>query len=123
MNFTLFKYLIVGGIGFIIDFLTTWFFKEKVKTNPFLSNSLGFSIAVIFNFTLNKFWTFYGIHGSSSYQFLKFSIVSVTGLLLNNGFLYLLTKKAKVNFYVSKLFVVGIVFFWNYSINVVFTFK
>jgi putative flippase GtrA len=123
MKITLFKYSIVGGIGFIIDFLITWFFKEKIKINPFLANSLGFLIAVISNFVLNKYWTFNEIHSTSSTQFLKFFFVSITGLLLNNFFLYLLTSKTKINFYASKFIVIALVFFWNYSLNTIFTFK
>lgn len=123
MNYTLMKYATVGGFGFLIDFSTTWFFKEIAIINPFIANSFGFSMAVIWNFTLNKYWTFDQIKNSTKAQFLKFLIISITGLILNNVFLYLIITNNQINFYISKLIVIAIVFFWNYTLNVYYTFK
>jgi putative flippase GtrA len=123
MNLTLIRYSIVGMTGMVTDFSTTWFFKEKVKVNPFVANSIGFIVAVTSNFILNRYWTFQTHYGPASIQFIKFISVSLFGLLINNILLYLLTKKSDFNFYISKLFIVAAVFFWNYFMNVFFTFK
>jgi hypothetical protein len=37
--------------------------------------------------------------------------------------LYLFIKKVKSNFYFLKLVVIGLVFFWNYFVNFLFTFN
>jgi putative flippase GtrA len=52
------KFGIVGLSGMVIDFLITWLCKEKLAINKYISNSLGFSIAVVNNFYLNYYWTF-----------------------------------------------------------------
>ena len=54
----LIKFALVGITGMGLDFVTTWLLKEKIKINKFLANAAGFSIAVINNFLLNKYWTF-----------------------------------------------------------------
>jgi putative flippase GtrA len=117
------KFGVVGISGLLIDFSVTWLCKEKLKWNKYLSNSLGFSVAVCSNFFLNKYWTFNSLSTQSINQFLQFLLVAIIGLGINNMLLYLLTKKVKANFYFLKLLAIGVVFLWNYSMNFLFTFK
>ncbi|GAB2837282.1 GtrA family protein [Ferruginibacter profundus] len=119
----LLKFGMVGISGMIIDFSVTWLCKEKIKLNKYLSNSLGFCCAVINNFLLNRYWTFESTGHNFTSQLVVFVLVSLTGLLINNGLLYLLSKYIKHNFYLIKLVVTGLVFFWNYFINFLFTFN
>lgn len=119
----MFKFGVVGLLGMLIDFFFTWLCKEKLKLNKYLANSIGFSIAVTNNFILNRYWTFESIAQPFAGQFFSFILVSVSGLLINNLLLYLLVKNVKANFYLLKLIVIGLVFFWNYFINFLFTFN
>lgn len=118
----LLKFGMVGITGMAVDFTVTWLCKEKFKLNKFLSNSFGFSLAVISNFLLNRYWTFVS-NQALPFQFVKFILVSLIGLLINNLLLFLLLKYSKSNFYFLKLLVIGIVFFWNYFANFLFTFN
>jgi putative flippase GtrA len=118
-----FKFGIVGISGMAIDFSVTWLCKEKLKLNKYLSNSLGFCCAVINNFLLNRYWTFESTTHPFATQLVTFILVSLTGLLINNTLLYFLSKYIKTNFYLIKLIVTGLVFFWNYFINFLFTFN
>ncbi len=122
-DFRLIKFGITGIIGMAIDFSITWFCKEKLRWNKYVSNSVGFSIAVVNNFLINRYWTFEQNNHPFASQAVKFLLVSVTGLAINNLLLYLLVNKAKQNFYFLKLVVIGLVFFWNYFINAIFTFN
>lgn len=117
------KFGLVGLSGMSIDFSVTLLCKEKLQLNKYLSNSLGFCFAVINNFLLNRYWTFENNAHPFTGQLAKFVLVSVTGLLINNILLYLLLKNAKKNFYFFKLIVIGLVFFWNYFVNFLFTFN
>jgi putative flippase GtrA len=123
IEFTVVKYAIVGIGGLIIDFSITYTCKEKLRWNKFLSNSIGFYVAVISNFLLNKNWTFNQYSSNTLLQFLQFFVVSLIGLGINNLLLYLFTKKIKANFYLLKLFVIVFVFVWNYAMNFFFTFN
>lgn len=117
------KFGIVGFIGMAIDFLVTWFLKEKLRLNKYVANSLGFTCAVINNFYLNLMWTFKvsGSHSSNVY-FIKFVLISVIGLGLNNTFVYLFSDRLSINFYLSKVLAVACVFVWNFSANNYFNF-
>ena len=116
------KFGTVGLICFFIDFGITYFFKEKLKFNKFTANAIGFLISVIINFTLNRMWTFQSTTADIEMQFLKFISIASFALIINSVIIYLLNVKIRFNFYLSKLAAVFIVMFYNYSMNVLFTF-
>ena len=115
------KFGVVGFIGMLIDFLVTWLCKEKFKINKYIANSLGFTCAVINNFYLNLKWTFQST-GNTNVYFIKFILISVVGLGLNNMFVYLFSDRLSINFYVSKALAVLCVFAWNFTANNYFNF-
>ncbi len=117
------KFGMVGGTGIIIDFFVTWLCKEKLNWNKYLSNSTGFCVAVVNNYLLNRYYTFQHTHSAISIQFLKFLLISITGMGLSNWLLLLFQKNTRLNFYISKAIVIALVFFWNYSANTLFTFN
>jgi putative flippase GtrA len=119
----LLKFGLVGLSGMALDFSVTWICKEKLGFNKYLSNSLGFCCAVTSNFLLNRYWTFESSAHPFTAQFARFLLVSISGLAINNLLLYLLVKNLKSNFYLLKLIVIGLVFFWNYFVNILFTFN
>jgi putative flippase GtrA len=117
------KYGCVGLSGMLIDFSATWLLKEKMRVHQYLSNTIGFALAVINNYILNKYWTFSTTAPNNSNQFILFLIVALVGLVINNLSLHLLLKKYKYNFYFLKLIVIFIVFLWNFILNSLVTFK
>ena len=118
------KFVMVGCLGLCIDFSITWLCKEKLNWNKFLANSLGFSFAVVQNFFLNRIWTFKNNDEHIALQFSKYLFVAITGLILNNLFLYIFIKYTKGrNFYTCKIMVTGIVFIWNFLANSLYIFK
>jgi putative flippase GtrA len=119
---TILKYGLVGISGMAVDFSVTWLCKERIGLNKYIANSLGFSLAVVNNFLLNRYWTFAQSQTAALPQFGKFTIISIGGLLINNLLLYLFINYSKTNFYIAKLLVIGIVFFWNFFMNQLFTF-
>ena len=117
------KFCIVGSSGMIIDFGTTWLLKEKVKINKYIANSTGFILAATSNYLLNRFWTFHSENTQVVTEYFSFILISVVGLGINNLVVYLLTEKMKLNFYLSKLFAIGVVTLWNFSMNYLITFS
>lgn len=121
--FKFFKYCIVGFSGMVVDFGITWLLKEKLLVNKYLANTCGFIAAVTSNYILNRIWTFESENGKIATEYVSFLIISVVGLGLNNLILMLFTDKLKVNFYLSKLIATLIVTFWNFVMNLLFTFS
>lgn len=117
------KFGVVGFSGVFVDFGITWLCREKIKLNQYLANSTGFLCAVISNYILNRIWTFHSEDPSVMMQFSKFLLASLIGLAINNGIIYLLNERGKVNFYVAKLVATGVVTLWNFWANYTFTFN
>ncbi len=124
----IFKFLrfgVVGVMGTAIDFGLTFVSKEVFKTSKYLANAFGFTIAATTNYFFNKYWTFQSTTNSMSnlaLEYGKFFIVALIGLGLNTLIIYILTKKRDTNFYIAKVFATGVVLFWNFGANLLFTF-
>ena len=116
------KFCVVGGTGVVVDFGITFLFKEKLKLNKYIANSLGFMAAASTNYLLNRWWTFRSHDPEVAQQYVQFVGISAIGLILNNIIIYLLNDKALLNFYLSKLIAIGLVTLWNFFMNYYFTF-
>ncbi|MFA4852530.1 MAG: GtrA family protein [Bacteroidales bacterium] len=121
--FKFLKFGIVGASGMIVDFSLTYLFKEIVKIQKYVANAIGFTVAATTNYFLNRIWTFHDTAPEITVQYIKFFIISLIGLGINTLILYILVNNYKKNFYLSKLFAIGVVMVWNFSINLIFTFK
>ncbi len=117
-----FKFGFVGFLGLLIDFCVTWIFKEKLKFNKYISNSIGFLFGVTNNYFLNKYFTFHNLDQNISSQFFSFVLIALIGLLFSTTIIYVLQKYTTFNFYFCKAISVGIVFFWNFFANSFYTF-
>ena len=119
------KFSIVGGIGAIINFFILYSLTEWLKVWYLISAVLGFILAVMSNFFINKFWTFHNLakEREALNQLLKFSVISVAGLIINTLIIYSLTEFTKFDYRLSWVFACAVVTFWNFFINKFWTFK
>ena len=116
------KFGLTGLLGMALDFGVTWLCKEQLKWNRYVANGCGFTLAVSCNYIVNRLWTFNSNNPLWLNEFARFLLISLVGLVLNTGFLYLLHQKKQQNFYVAKFLAILIVFVWNFTANFFFTF-
>ncbi len=116
------KFCIVGGSGVFVDMGITYLCKEILRLNKYVANAAGFIVAATSNFVLNRWWTFHNTSGEVSVQYFKFIAIAVVGLAINTGVVYILSDKFRWNFYLSKVGAIGVVTFWNFFMNYLFTF-
>ncbi|HBE42449.1 MAG TPA: glycosyl transferase family 2 [Bacteroidales bacterium] len=117
------KFCVVGFSGMLIDFGTTWLLKEKVRINKYIANSTGFILAATSNYIWNRLWTFQSENNRIAIEYFSFILISLAGLGINNFVIFLLNDKFKINFYLSKLFAIGVVTIWNFFMNFFITFR
>ena len=108
------KFCVVGGSGVFVDFGITYACKEWLRLNKYLANSMGFICATTSNYMLNRLWTFHNENPDIATQYLRFLGIAAVGLLVNNLTIYLLNGRFRFNFYLAKLFAIGVVTFWNF---------
>jgi putative flippase GtrA len=124
------KFAIVGAIGMVVD-LTILNIMHKVVGLPLLvSNTISFSVAVLSNFTWNRLWTFPESRARPLIpQLGQFALVNVVGLAINNlvlWFVFTLVRDVVPdpwNYNLAKIIAIGVVLFWNYGINRLWTYK
>ena len=130
------KFLIVGTVGFVVDFGTLTFLVEAMGFIPVVANTISFSAAVVSNFTLNRYWTYPDSRSKRRrIQLLQFGMVSIIGLLINNGILVLLqhpfdlllqemNAPGAISGYIpAKMVGTIVVLFWNFFINRYWTYN
>jgi putative flippase GtrA len=116
------KFCAVGGTGLGVDFGLTYLFKEKIKLNKYVANTIGFTVAASTNYILNRIWTFESHNPHIMMEYSKFIIISLLGLGINTLVLWFFVSRVKFNFYLSKLIAIGFVTLWNFVMNILFTF-
>lgn len=128
------KFSIVGFSGFIVDFGITALLHEVLGVGPYVSNIMGFTIAATTNYILNRTWTFGSDNPNIQAEFIRYIIVSVVGLGINNLILAAYMELVNLDlvitpslilssFWIAKTLATGVVMFWNYFINKFFTFR
>lgn len=117
------KFGIVGFTGVFVDFGITWITKEKLHVQKYVANAIGFITAASSNYFLNRIWTFESTNPRVMVEYSEFFIISMIGLGVNTLVLWLLVSKLKMNFYVAKLFAIGVVTIWNFLANALITFN
>lgn len=116
------KFCVVGGSGVGVDFGITYLLKEKARINKYIANSAGSSVLPRRTTSSTASGTFANHDPAITQQYLTFLGISVVGLGINNGIIYLLADRMRMNFYLSKLFAIGTVTVWNFFMNYYFTF-
>lgn len=115
------RYLIVGGSTFIIDLGILFSLHLGLKVDLAISTSIAYWLAVIYNFSLNRWWTF----SSTEKENLKknaslYLVVLIFNYLFTVIFVSLVSKH--LYFAVAKVIAVLIQTSWTYYIykNVIF---
>jgi putative flippase GtrA len=132
------KFAIVGAAGSITDFLVLNLLIQLFAVPLAVANTCSFVAAVMQNFTLNRVWTFPESRGRRARgQLAQFAIVSLVGYGLNQlvflslhhlweGYwmAYFGTETGfLLSYNVAKLFAIGVVLFWNFTANRLWTYR
>ena len=89
-NSSFIKFVIVGFIGFAIDFSTAYLFIAKFNIAKVPANMLSAEVAIVSNFFLNNFWSFRHkkiTGGFFAYliKFITFNLVSSGSIIIMGG--------------------------------------
>ncbi|MEX1019464.1 MAG: GtrA family protein [Litorilinea sp.] len=132
------KFAIVGGAGSVTDFTVLNVLVQLFGFSLFTANAISFIAAVVQNFNFNRRWTFpESRERQASGQLVQFAIVSLVGLGLNQ-LVFLSIHHAleaywiaefgvavgfTVSYNFAKLFAIGCVLFWNFTVNRLWTYR
>lgn len=117
------KYCTVGVSGTLLDLGSLYLLVEYAHLEVLVAATISFLLAVINNFTWNKTWTFKNREKNYRKQFIKFFIVSMGGLILNTGFMFLFVNIIGIWYMIAKAMTSCFVLTWNFLGNKYWTFK
>lgn len=111
----IFKFIMVGGLAFVIDYLTLIICKEVFNLNVLVSAAIAFTVSVVFNYILSIKWVF-DVDKSKSEKknFIIFIVFSIIGLLLTELIMWIGTDILKVNYLLVKIIATAIVMVFNF---------
>ncbi len=118
------KFALVGLSGLAVNEALLFLLTEYAGLYYLVSGIAAVETSIITNFTLNERWTFADKHkGSAEKRFAKYNLVSLAGLTINVTLLFCFTGFLGIYYLVSNAFAIVAVFFWNYFVNRVLTWK
>jgi len=136
-----FKFAVVGTIGAIVDFGILYLLHIGLDFHLVLANTISFTCAVISNFTWNRYWTYPDSRSKPlTSQLGQFFVVNILGWGINTAILWALEspfsslasslpfvmtalQAHKVGYNTAKALATGVVMFWNFFINRLWTYN
>ena len=118
------KYYAVGASGVLVNLGLLFYLTEYVGLWYFLSYTIAISVSITSNFLLNKIWTFRGSINSQRtlVMYGKFVSVSILGMAIQLGSVYLLVESMSVYYMLAALISICIAGAINFMINRRWTF-
>ncbi len=136
------RFAIVGTIGAFLDFGFFNLFAHLIHLNAVLSSMASFSLAVVNNFSWNRFWTYPDSRSKPiGYQLVLFTLINLVGLAIRTPlFIFLEGRLLRILSQLDLFRVISVrpiwvahnlslgaaiivVMFWNYYINRYFTYN
>ena len=111
----LFRYIIVGGVAFIVDYSLLFVLTEHVGFHYIVSATFSFIAGLVVNYIISTSWIFRNSKlSSTTVEFVIYGAIGVVGVVLNNILLYLFTDILHIHYMISKLITAALVMGWNF---------
>ena len=111
----LFRYFVVGGAAFLVDFLSLFVLTDFFGVYYLISAAIAFILGLIVNYGLSISWVFNNrTLENSTLEFGVFSLIGIVGLGLNEIFIWFFTAEIGFYYLISKMISAVIVLFWNF---------
>ena len=114
------KFGIVGGIAFVIDYSLLYVLTEYVGMYYLHSSIISFIVSLAFNYIASIKFVFNINHKQTYKDVILFVMLSIIGLLINQGVLYISVDKLDIYYMISKIGATAIVMVWNFITRKIF---
>ncbi len=115
------KYLIIGFTSFGLEYLLYFIFLHFIKVQYLYSSFIAQAIVFCYNFLLNRYWSFQS-RLKLSRQLPRYCLIFLFNVTMSTLLLKLLSDMLGVNYYLSKVLVMGAIVSWTFIIYKKFIF-
>ena len=117
----IFRFAIVGGIAFIIDYVTLIICKEVFQLPTLLSAAIAFTVSTVVNYILSVKWVFdVSDKHSGKRNFIIFIIFSLMGLGLTELIMWFGEDLLRISYLIVKIVATIIVMIFNFITRKIF---
>jgi putative flippase GtrA len=120
----LFRYLLVGGLAFVVDFATLALLTQLAHLHYLASASVAFLLGMAVNYALSVGWVFKvrAVENPRLELFL-FVAIGLVGLCVNELVMLAATQSLHLFYLHAKLIAAAIVLSWNFSARKIILFS
>ena len=108
------RYVVVAGIGLVVDFGVLVLLTEKAHFFYVVAATCSFLLALVVNYLLSMWWVFPPSKYSRWREFVMFGAIGLVGLVMNDLLIWALTSGLGIYYVLSKGISTVIVFGWNF---------
>lgn len=109
------KFGVVGGIAFAIDYSVLYILTEFFGVYYLLSACISFVVSLVFNYCCSMRYVFTRREDISRIdEFLAFVLLSVIGLAINELLMWIGASGLHVHYMMTKIFATAVVMIWNF---------
>ena len=115
------RFCLVGSVGTAVHY-SALLAIVHLQGRPIIGSIVGFVLGALVNYVFNYRYTFKSVkpHAETS---AKFFTTACAGLVLNTLIMGLLFGLLDVHYFVSQLLATAVVVFWNFTVNLLWTFR
>lgn len=106
------KFCLTGGLCTVIDFGVLFVLTEQIGLSYVISNIISVSLSTIVNYILSKIIVFN--FSNTLRNFVVFIILSIVGLIINEGLIILCVNVFTIDYKVGKIIATWVVMCFNY---------
>ena len=111
----IFKFIIVGGIATLLDWIIYYILYRFIGINPLIANIISFSISMIYNFYASCKYVFNVTKSKTKYRlFIEFIVFSLIGLGINEFLIFVFYTNLSWNAMLVKILATAIVMVFNF---------
>lgn len=115
------KFGVVGALAFVIDFGLLALLTSGFGVNYLVSATISFTASVVFNYFASMRYVFtHRDDMSRRREFVIFAVLSVIGLGINNGLMWVGVELFHWFYLVVKIFATAVVMVWNFVTRKIF---
>lgn len=121
------RYLVTGGLAFIVDFGLFALCLYVFDWHYLLANLVGLVAGLVLNYAMSIVWVFTACKRTLEKQkvaeFVLFALVGIAGVGINQLLMYLMVDGFSLNEMLSKIVAAALVLMWNFGARKLLLFK
>ncbi|HZU66416.1 MAG TPA: GtrA family protein [Ktedonobacteraceae bacterium] len=108
------KFLVVGGTGILVNSFALLLLYRWMHLPLIVASAMAVELAILNNFIWNDRWTF-GCSQISWRRFVRFNVVSLGGLVVSTGALWILVSRLGLYYLAANLLGIALATVWNFA--------